>query len=62
MKKRIINETKIRNVKIKKISSTQYRVFLGPYININSLQKDFNDINILQFENIEILKNNEKNS
>ena len=62
MKKRIINETKIRNVKIKKINSTQYRVFLGPYTNINSLQKDFNDINILQFENIEILKNNEKNS
>ena len=56
MKKRIINDTKIRNVKIKKINSTQYRVFLGPYTNLNSLQKDFNDINILQFENIEILK------
>ena len=56
MKKRIINDTKIKSVKIKKINSTQYRVFLGPYTNINSLQKDFNDINMLQFENIEILK------
>jgi hypothetical protein len=30
---------------------------LGPFTNINSLQKSYNDISILQFENIEILKN-----
>ena len=59
MKNKIINKTKIKNVKIKKINSTQYRVFLGPYTDINSLQKAFNDINILEFENIEIVKNNE---
>lgn len=60
MKKRIINKTKIKNVQIEKIHANQYRVFLGPYINLNSLQNDFNDINILQFENIEIIKKNEK--
>ena len=37
-------------------SDTEYRVFLGPYTDIKSLQKGFNSINILQFENIEIIK------
>ena len=57
LKKRILNETSINNVKIKKISNTKFRVFLGDFYNINSLQKAVNDINILDFENIEILKN-----
>ena len=30
---------------------------MGPFNNIKSLQKAFNDINILEFENIEIIKN-----
>ena len=54
---RIINETEIKNPKIKKISEEKYRVYLGPFNNINSLQKTYNDINILEFENIEIIKN-----
>ena len=54
---RIINETIIKNVKIKKINEKKYRVFAGPFNNINSLQKSFNDISILEFENIEIIKN-----
>jgi hypothetical protein len=54
---RIINETSIRNPKIKKISDEKYRVFLGSFDNINSLQKSYNDINILEFENIEIIRN-----
>ena len=54
---RIKNEISIKNPKIKKISDKNYRVYLGPFNNINSLQKSFNDISILQFENIEILKN-----
>ena len=54
---RIIKETKIRNPKIKKISKEKYRVYLGPFNNINSLQKSYNDINILEFENIEIMRN-----
>ena len=54
---RIIKETKIRDVKIKKINKKKYRVYAGPFNNINSLQKSFNDISILKFENIEIIKN-----
>jgi len=54
---RIIRETKILNPKIKKITKEKYRVYLGPFSNINSLQKSYNDINILEFENIEIIKN-----
>ena len=55
--KRIVSETKIKDPRIKKISVNKYRVYLGPFDNINSLQKSFNDINILEFENIEIIKN-----
>jgi len=54
---RIIKETKIKDAKIKKINETKYRVYAGPFNNINSLQKSFNDISILEFENIEIIKN-----
>ena len=54
---RIINETTIKDVKIKKINGKKYRVYAGPFNNINSLQKSFNDISILEFENIEIIKN-----
>ena len=54
---RIKKETLVNNVQIQNLSSTQYRVFLGPFNNINSLQKAFNDISILKFENIEIIKN-----
>jgi len=57
MSYRIKNETSVNNVRIQNLSNTQYRVFLGPFNNINSLQKAFNDISILQFENIEIIEN-----
>jgi len=54
---RIKAESLIKNPKIKKISDNKHRVYLGPFNNINSLQKSYNDINILGFENIEIIKN-----
>tara|TARA_B100000787_G_scaffold23013_1_gene15481 strand:- start:658 stop:1416 length:759 start_codon:yes stop_codon:yes gene_type:complete len=57
MLKRIKTESLVKNPKIKKISDKKYRVYLGPFSNINSLQKSFNDINILEFENIEIIRN-----
>jgi len=55
--KRIKTESSIKNSKVKKISNKQYRVYLGPFYNINSLQKSYNDISILEFENIEIIRN-----
>jgi len=54
---RIIKETVIKDIKIKKINEKKYRVYAGPFNNINTLQKSFNDISMLEFENIEIIKN-----
>jgi hypothetical protein len=54
---RIKKETTIKKVMVNKLSKSEYRVFLGPFDNINLLQKAFNDIKILQFENIEIIYN-----
>ena len=57
MLSRIKTESLIKDPKINKISNKKYRVYLGPFNNINSLQKSYNDISILKFENIEIIKN-----
>ena len=57
MLSRINTESAAKKAKIKKISDIKYRVYLGPFSNINSLQKSYNDISILEFENIEIIKN-----
>ena len=57
MQNRIKKESLVINSKIEKISDNRYRVYLGPFDNINSLQKSYNDISILEFENIEIIKN-----
>ena len=56
MSKKIKEKTILTKINTKMISSTSYRVFLGPYDNLKSLQKAFNSISILEFENIEILK------
>jgi len=57
MVSRIKSENLIKNPKIKKISDKKYRVYLGPFNNIISLQKSYNDISIIEFENIEIIRN-----
>jgi len=56
LKKRLNLEFNINNVFVKKISDNKYRVFKGPYKNLESLQKEFNNIKNLNFENIEIIK------
>ena len=53
---RIKDETNIKNSLIMKLSKTKYRVLLGPFNDIKKLEKSFNEIKILNFENIEILK------
>ena len=58
MVKKIKNKTKVNNVKILKISNKIHRVYIGPFSNLNSLKKSYDDIRILNFDNIEILKNN----
>ena len=56
MQKRIIDELNLDNSKIDKISTTNFRVYFGPYDNLKSLKNAFNDIYPLNFENIEIIK------
>ena len=56
MIQKIKKETKINKVNLAKLSTTKFRVFIGPFDNLNSLKAQFNAINILQFENIEIIK------
>ena len=53
---RINKETNIKNSLIRKLSKTKYRVLLGPFNDIKKLEKSFNEIKVLNFENIEILK------
>ena len=54
---RINSETSIRNVKLIELSKTNYRVLLGPFNDISSLKESFEKMNLLYFENLEILKN-----
>ena len=58
---RIKKETSVNKASMQTLSNTQFRVFLGPFYDINSLQNAFNDINVLEFENIEIIKNEKYN-
>jgi len=53
---RIKNETNLKNSIIKKLSKTKYRVLIGPFTDIKNLQKSYNEIKSLNFENIEFLK------
>ena len=53
---RIKKETNLKNPLIKKLSNTKYRVLLGPFSDIKKLEKSFDEIKLLEFENIEILK------
>ena len=53
---RVKTETSIKNAKIKKISKNKFRVYIGPYSNLKTLQKAYNSVEKLEFENIEILR------
>ena len=56
MKTRILTETSIKKINVNKLSKNKFRVYLGPFNNLNSLKKSFNAINVLQFDTIEIIK------
>ena len=53
---RINKETNLKNSVIKKLSNTKYRVLLGPFNDIKKIEESFNEIKLLKFENLEILK------
>ena len=56
LKKRLADEFDIKNVKVKKISQNSYRVYSGPFMDLDSLKKEFINLNKLNFENLEIIK------
>jgi len=56
MQKRIKDELNLNNSRVIKISNTSFRVYFGPFDNLKSLKKAFDDINPLNFENIEVIK------
>ena len=56
MKSRMLAETTIEKINIDKLSGNKFRVFIGPYDNLNSLKKSFNAISVLEFDSIEIIK------
>ena len=58
---RIKTETPIKNAKIKKISKNKFRVYIGTYSNLKALQKAYNSVEKLEFENIEILRHGQIN-
>ena len=53
---RLQNEYNISNIKVKKISENSFRVYKGPFYNLDSIKRDYSDIIKLNFENIEIIK------
>jgi len=56
MKTRVLTETSVKKVYVNKLSKNKFRVYLGPFNNLNSLKNSFNAINVLQFDTIEIIK------
>ena len=57
MSDRIRKETLINNLVIIKLSTTKYRLLIGPFNDIKSLKDSFEKMNSFNFENLEILKN-----
>ena len=50
MKSRILEETNIKKVNIKTTSYNSFRVYLGPFNDLNSLKNEFNSIKELNFD------------
>ena len=57
MRDRIKNETSLNQLKIITLSPTNYRVLIGPFNDIKTLKESFEKMNLLNFDNLEILKN-----
>ena len=56
MSERVKNETQVKKINIMEISKNQFRVYIGPFKNLKSLKKAFNAISIINFENLEIIR------
>ncbi len=56
LKKRLVDEYNLSNISIDKINNNVYRVYKGPFNNINSIKDEFDKINLMDFDNIDIIK------
>ena len=56
VKERIMQETNIKKINIEKTSINNFRLSVGPYKSLKNLIKDFNQMEILYFENLELIK------
>jgi len=56
LKNRLLSDYNVNNIKIKKMSKNKYRLYKGPYKNLDSIKNEYSDIIKLNFENIEIIK------
>jgi len=56
LKKRLKKDYNLDNVLIDKINNNVYRVYKGPYKDINSIKKEFDKIHQMEFDNIDIIK------
>ena len=54
---KIKEKTSLKNLRLIKISNTKYRVLIGPFNDIKSLQESFEKMDSFNFENLEIIKN-----
>ena len=57
MLSRIKNETSLDDPIIQELSKTKFRVLIGPFNDIKSLKETFEQLKLLNFENLEILNN-----
>ena len=57
MLNRIKKQADIKNLSIIELSKTKYRLLIGPFDDIKSLQINFDKMDLFNFENLEILKN-----
>ncbi len=56
LQSRLKEEFSINDSKIDKLSKSKFRLFMGPYSNIDTLKKSFAKIDKLNFESIELIK------
>ena len=56
VKERIMLETNIKKVNIDKTSVNNFRLSVGPYKSLKNLKKDFDQMEKLYFENLELIK------
>tara|TARA_B100001121_G_scaffold238040_1_gene211698 strand:- start:4 stop:765 length:762 start_codon:yes stop_codon:yes gene_type:complete len=56
VKERIMSETNIKNINIDKMSLNSFRLSIGPYKSIKKLRKNFDKMENLYFENLELIK------